>query len=43
MTQKCQTADLREFEFSAHTLLPMQSTTPLDRPTNWMLTNFGRT
>ena len=32
-----------EFEFSAHTLLPMQSITPLDRPTNWMLTNFGRT
>jgi hypothetical protein len=26
-----------EFEFSAHTLLPMQSTTPLDCPTNWML------
>jgi hypothetical protein len=32
-----------EFKFSARTLLSMQSTTPLDCPTNWMLTNFGRT
>jgi hypothetical protein len=32
-----------KFKFSARTLLSMQSTTPSDRPTNWMLTNFGRT